>query len=241
MQIQKAIEQLGFSSKEAKVYLAALHLGESHISDIAAMVKMPRSSVQIIIDKLHNEGLINFYVMRRSKYWVAENPERLLQNLENREKIIREVMPSLVAIKKTNWGKRLKTIDPDNNRGIFRLLADSCCQPVLIVNDHVTIEYINTAWEKQFGYTLQEVCGENPRIFQSGKTLQEIYTQLWSSLRAEKMFQSDKIIDKKKDGTCFNILTTIFPLRHNGRLFYIQILEDITDTIRQTFTRSISD
>lgn len=98
MQIQKVIEQLGFSAKEAKVYLAALHLGESHISDIAAKVNMPRSSVQMIVDTLHKEGLMNFYVMRRYKYWVAESPERLLANLKKREEIMREALPALLAI-----------------------------------------------------------------------------------------------------------------------------------------------
>lgn len=35
MQTQKIIEQLGYSSKEAKVYLVALSLGDCHVSDIS--------------------------------------------------------------------------------------------------------------------------------------------------------------------------------------------------------------
>src|SRR3989344_8904944 len=105
MQIQKVIEQLGYTLKEAKVYLAALGLGESHISDIAARVKMPRSSVQSIVDGLHKDGLMNFYVQRRYKYWIAENPERLLANHKRREEAMRAAMPELTALRKATRGK----------------------------------------------------------------------------------------------------------------------------------------
>lgn len=243
MQIQKIIEQLGFTPKEAKVYLAALYLGEAHISDIAVKVKMPRSSVQVIVDKLYKEGLMNFYVMRRYKYWVAENPEKLLTSLRNREEMIREALPKLVAIKQSG-GKKRKTHN-SSTIGMFRMLADSTKQPVLIANEKVEIEYVNAAWEKQFGYDLKEVRGENPRILQSGKTPKEVFERMWKTLHSERMFQSDEIIDKKKGGQFFNLLTTIVPLRHKGQLFYVQMLDDITERkrveeLRKKFTSTIN-
>lgn len=239
MQIQKVIEQLGFTAKEAKVYLAALHLGEAHISDIAERVKMPRSSVQVIVDKLHKEGLVNFYVMRRYKYWVAENPERLLHTLKKREELMQEALPKLIAIKKANWGKRRKKNNADD-WGAFRIMADASRQPILIADENREIVYVNAAWEKQFGYALAEVKGENPRILKSGKTPKEVYEKMWKNLSAGRMFQTDEIIDKKKDGALFNLLTTIFPLKHNDHTLYIQILDDISerkraDELRQKF------
>ena len=230
MQIQKIIEQLGYTAKEAKVYLAALSLGECHISDIAEKVKMPRTSVQVIVDKLHKDGLMNFYVMRRYKYWVAENPERLLANLKRREETMREALPRLNALKKEN--RTRKKVNVPQSLGLFHMLADTSSQPILIASENVEIEYVNSAWENQFGYSLAEVKGENPRMFQSGKTPGDVYKQMWASLKMEKMFQTDEIIDKRKDGTFFNLLTTIFPVRHNGLLFYIQILDDITEKKR---------
>lgn len=242
MQIQKVIEQLGFTAKEAKVYLAALHLGEAHISDIAEKVKMPRSSVQVIADKLNKEGLLNFYVMRRYKYWVAANPEHLLTRLKQREEMMREALPTLTALKKESWSKQHRGSKKKTELGFFHMLADSSTQPVIIANENVEIEYVNSAWEKQFGHSLDEVKGENPRILKSGETPDDVYKRMWSALRAEKMFQTDEIIDKKKDGTFFNLLTTIFPVKHNGILFYIQILDDITErkrveSLRQKFVQ----
>lgn len=231
MQIQKIIEQLGYTAKEAKVYLAALGLGECHISDIAEKVKMPRSSAQVIVEKLHEDGLMNFYVMRRYKYWVAENPERLLDTLKRREETMREALPRLIALKKENRRKK-RAPDSSESIGLFHMLADASLQPVLIANERAEIEYVNAAWEEQFGYSLDEVRGENPRILKSGRTPNAVYAHMWGSLTAEKMFQTDEIVDKRKDGTCFNLLTTIFPVRHSGLLFYIQILDNITERTR---------
>ena len=62
MQTQKIIEQLGYTQNEAKVYIAALSLGECHVSDIAGKLKLPPSSVGVIVERLHKDGLMNFYV-----------------------------------------------------------------------------------------------------------------------------------------------------------------------------------
>ena len=99
MQLQKVIEQLGYSANEARVYLALLSLGESHVTDVAAKTKMPRSSTQVILETLHKDGLVNFYERRRYKYWLAENPSKLLARLESRKNTIQAVLPQLEALR----------------------------------------------------------------------------------------------------------------------------------------------
>lgn len=241
MQVQKIIEQLGFSAKEAKVYLAALSLGECHISDIAKKVKMPRTSVQIIVDKLYKAGLMNFYVMRRYKYWVDQDPERLLYNFKKKESLMEEVLPRLSALRRSARNK--KRLKDSHSFELFRMLADTINQPVLITNEEIEIVYVNELWEKQFGYVLDEVRGESPSMVTSGKTPDEVYRHMWKALNSEKMFQSDEIVDKRKDGTFFNAFTVIFPVRHEGNIFFIQILDDVTDKkqandFRQNFLKT---
>ncbi len=230
-QIQKVIEHLGFSEKEAKVYLVALGLGECHVSDIATYMKLPRTSVQIILDRLHKKGLMNFYIICRYKYWVAEDPKRLLFNVQSFEEEIKKALPKLLALKKQKQKKKNRQ-QYELSLNLFHTLADTLIQPVLIANGDVEIEYVNTAWEKQFGYVLDEVKGFNPRILQSGKTHPDVYKSMWKNLNAEKMFQSNELIDMRKDGTCFNLLTTIFPTRHNGNIFFIQIFDSIDESQR---------
>ena len=228
MQNQKVIEQLGYSTKEAKVYLASLSLGEAHISDIADKVKMPRSSVQFIVDRLHDDGLMNFYVMRRYKYWVAEKPEQLLENFQKREQIILDALPQLAELRKK--ARKRKRYDKQYLKSVemFSALADATSIAVLITNKDAEIEYVNTVWEKQLGYTFEEVYRKNPRLLKSEKTSPNVYEEMWKALNAGKMFQSNKIINKRKDGTFFKLMTTIFPVQHGSRTFFIQILDDIS-------------
>lgn len=232
MQNQKVIEQLGYSSKEAKVYLTALSLGEARLTDISKKVKLPRSSVQAIIEKLHKHGLMTFYKMRRYKYWVAENPERLLSRLQQREINIRDALPSLLEMKRKSRSNRLNKENDEKHLMLFRMIADASYQPVLIANHELNIEYVNYAWENQFGYTLDEIKGRDSRMFKSGKTPPEVYVKMWEVLRKGKLFQTDEIIDQRKNGTFINLLTSIFPLNHNGHTIYIQILDDITEEKR---------
>ena len=67
MQKQKIIERLGYSKNEARVYLAVLTGNEVKVSDIAIKTGIPRSTVQLILDKLSSCGLINFFVIRNHK------------------------------------------------------------------------------------------------------------------------------------------------------------------------------
>lgn len=99
MHIQKTIEQLGYGSNEAQVYLAALNLGEATISEIAGKAKIPRTSAQFIIQHLQKRGLINFYIKRKRKYWIAENPEKLLTALKEQETMLKEALPELQALR----------------------------------------------------------------------------------------------------------------------------------------------
>jgi PAS domain S-box-containing protein len=224
MQLQKVIEQLGYSSNAAKVYLAALALGEAHVSDIAVKTNLPRTTVQTLVDKLHEDGLMNFYVTRRYKYWVAESPERLLAHLKKRESAVQDALPELMAIKASSRGKRAKR--GKNGIGLFRAMADAVVQPVLVANEDKEIMYVNAAWEKLLGYTLDEVRGKNPRILQSGETPRRVYEKMWEELGKGHLFQSDEIVDKCKDRSIVHLLTTIFPVEHGGKNFYIQILDE---------------
>ncbi len=228
MQYQKIIEQLGYSKNEAKVYLAALSLGEAHISDIAIAVNMPRSTAQTVVDKLHKDGLMNFYVMRRYKYWVAENPSKLLDNLRKREDVLAHALPDLSALRLES--RKPKILEDEFYKESLHLIksyTEASHQPTLVTNSDVEIIYVNHAWEHEYGYTLKEIAGENPRILHSGQTPQAEFRRLWSALKADRLFQSDKIIDRRKDGSFCALMTSVFMVSHGNRNFYIQILNNI--------------
>ncbi|MDR3643258.1 MAG: hypothetical protein P4L74_06575 [Candidatus Doudnabacteria bacterium] len=105
MQTQTVIEQLGYSKSQAKIYLASLRLGEAIVSEIAERVAMPRTTVEELILGMNKQGLMNYYVKRGRKYWVAEKPGRLLEILKGRESAFVEILPQLEQLGKKNGNK----------------------------------------------------------------------------------------------------------------------------------------
>jgi HTH-type transcriptional regulator, sugar sensing transcriptional regulator len=99
MHLRSVIEQLGYSPHEVTVYLAALELGASSTTEIAAKARLPRTTVNLIIESLHRKGLMNAFLKRRRKIWAAENPERLLISVREHEAALKLVLPELQSLR----------------------------------------------------------------------------------------------------------------------------------------------
>jgi sugar-specific transcriptional regulator TrmB len=107
MHIGTVIEQLGYPKSEVRIYVASLDIGEATITDLAAKVNMPRTSVQSIIDDMQRRGLMNCYLKRKRKYWVAENPDKLMIKLKESEAALKTIMPELQAKRFSHGGRPL--------------------------------------------------------------------------------------------------------------------------------------
>jgi len=99
MKTRTVIETLGYSPAEASVYLAALELGASSATEIAKKARIPRTSVNLIIATLNKKGLMSAYIQRKRKIWSAENPEKLLVALKEREATLTAALPTLQSLR----------------------------------------------------------------------------------------------------------------------------------------------
>ena len=66
------------------------------------------------------------------------------------------------------------------------------------------IEHVNPTFTQITGYQADEVLGKNPRILQSGKTSQQQYSTLWSTILAGEVWQNE-IVNRKKQGFMFPV------------------------------------
>jgi sugar-specific transcriptional regulator TrmB len=105
MHIRSAIEQLGYSPHEVKVYLAALELGGATATDIAEKTRIPRTTVNLIIDSLHRKGLLDAYLQHRRKIWTASDPRKLLIRLKEHEAALRTILPELQSLRHDTGAK----------------------------------------------------------------------------------------------------------------------------------------
>ncbi len=106
------IIRLGFSDKEATVYVALLRLGSATTQDIADEAQMNRATTHDTLEHLSRSGLVTPYAENGQRRFSAEPPERLLnvlylqrREVDLREDLAERLLPQLVAINTTNVTK----------------------------------------------------------------------------------------------------------------------------------------
>ena len=84
------LNKLGFSDKSAKLYLALLQLGPSSVRKLAEFCELNRGTTYDTLKWLQEKGIVTFYQKQTKQYFVAENPEKLLNLAKNQEKELKE-------------------------------------------------------------------------------------------------------------------------------------------------------
>ncbi len=113
-------------------------------------------------------------------------------------------------------------------RKLTRALEQSA-STIVMTNAQGIIEYVNPAFTHITGYTAEEALGQNPRILKSGYHGQELYHDLWTTIRRGDTWQGE-IINRKKDGSLYYEAATISPVKdRNGHItHFIAVKDDIT-------------
>ncbi|NTW29880.1 MAG: hypothetical protein HGA33_01205 [Candidatus Moranbacteria bacterium] len=92
------LRKLGFSDNEARIYLAALELGESSVQRISQKAKLKRTTAYGIIETLRERGLLKTTKKRKKTLYFAEDPRRLKDLAQEAERTADSILPSLLAI-----------------------------------------------------------------------------------------------------------------------------------------------
>ncbi len=84
--IYKSLLGIGFSQKEAAVYLALLELGKRTVTPIARKAGINRTTVYDILDSLSAKGLVSISGKQPLQEYVAESPDKIIRLLEDKIK-----------------------------------------------------------------------------------------------------------------------------------------------------------
>ena len=111
----------------------------------------------------------------------------------------------------------------------FRLGLERSTDAVFMTNIEGNIVFANQSFEKIYGYPLDEVAGQNPRIIKSGQTPQEHYKYFWETL-LNKGTVSGEIINMRRDGKLIHVDGTSIPIldENENILGFLAIHSDIT-------------
>lgn len=109
------------------------------------------------------------------------------------------------------------------------LTVEASTNGIAITDLKGNINYVNEAWKKLNGYTLEEAKGSNPRLLHSGKTPPETYTKMWAALTAGKSFTTETIVNRRKDGSEYDCRLSVYPIKESGETVgYVGIQQDIS-------------
>lgn len=95
------------------------------------------------------------------------------------------------------------------------------------------IIWVNPAFTRLTGYSLEEVVGQNPKIMKSGKQDAEFYKKIWNTILAGNIWHGE-LVNRRKDGSLYTEEMTIASLRGEDReiTHFIAIKQDVSERKR---------
>ena len=101
---------------------------------------------------------------------------------------------------------------------------------VMITNEEGTIEYVNSSFCDIIGFTREEVIGNKPSILKSGVTSDQLYKELWQSIKGGKEWRG-RFQNKKKNGELIWTEAHIFPIidEHQEVTHFVGITDDVSE------------
>jgi len=80
------LREIGLTEGEIKVYLALLKLGSTTSGPLTDNSGVSRSKIYNVLERLIKKGLVSFIIKEKTRYYQAEDPVRIQQYLDTKEK-----------------------------------------------------------------------------------------------------------------------------------------------------------
>jgi len=123
-------KKLGLSDKEIKVYLGLIKSGAISVRGLSEKVSLNRGTVYDMLKRLQEKGLASFYLQETKQKFVAEEPERLMRLVQEREERLEEIkdnfgslIPELRSLMEKG-GNRPTSKFYEGKTGIKQILED---------------------------------------------------------------------------------------------------------------------
>lgn len=108
-------------------------------------------------------------------------------------------------------------------------VIDNASEGVMITDPEGIIQSVNPAATKITGYEPEEIVGHTPSILKSGRQDSAFYTELWTSIRNDGMWQGE-LWNRRKNGDVYPQWLNISSIKdeHGDVTHYVGIFNDTT-------------
>lgn len=116
---------------------------------------------------------------------------------------------------------------------LFEHAVEQADLAVSITDTRANILYVNPAFTRVTGYSLEEALGKNESMLSHKTTPASVYQQLWGHITSGKSW-SGRLVNRRKDGSQYLAELVITPVTDDqGRLTnYLGLHRDVTDLHR---------
>jgi len=94
----KILKEVGLTNNEISVYKALLQLGSITAGPLTKKAGIHRSRVYEALNRLIDKGLVSHKTKANRKYFQAQNPETLLNILDERKQKLKRIIPDLLLL-----------------------------------------------------------------------------------------------------------------------------------------------
>jgi PAS domain S-box-containing protein len=112
----------------------------------------------------------------------------------------------------------------------FKQAVEHAGHAIFLTDAEGTITYANPAIEKVTGHPPEEIVGENPRLWKSGKHDEEFYAEMWEQITSGSLWEGE-VINRRASGELCWVDLTIAPItdEDGDTERYVAVERDITD------------
>lgn len=188
------LQQIGLNEKQAKIYLAALELGETTIKEIAKKSEIKRTTIYDFIDEMINLGYIKLTAEGKKKKYLAVSPEELQIIIRKREVLLEQVMPILNSMSNVS-GAKPKIWFYEGTEALKEVYSDSLkySGEILAIGGETTVNALGNDWI--LDYIKKRIKkGIHVRgIVAKSEFIEKKYTS-----KDQEQYRTSKLVDSKK-------------------------------------------
>lgn len=96
--LEKELQNAGLSEREAKLYLTCLEMGEASVAKLAKKTQIKRTTIYLLVESLQEKGLIGLIKKGKKTLYVAEDPRKIMEKMEQKKGAIEKILPELLAM-----------------------------------------------------------------------------------------------------------------------------------------------
>jgi len=139
-----------------------------------------------------------------------------------------------------------RTAELEGERKRTAVILDAAGEGIMLTDSHGTIQYMNPAVERLTGFNSAEAIGQNPRLWQSGRTPVSQYQKMWHIITHGGIWQGE-LVNRRKDGAFYDAALTIAPVYGiDGKISgFVGVQRDISqqkelDRLKDEFVSNVS-